>query len=167
MNSKQFLEQSIVISRDIQAHLEELERLDALSTATGAIRYDNDRVTGSAPQSARFENIVVRLADIQREVKREVWDLLDAHREIRDVIAQVKDDDVRSVLRMKFLAIKSVSEIAAAFRISKPTVFKRLDAGYEAVAEITGYPAPPRQRPTNKHETARHMMKEVYGNEMH
>ncbi len=164
MNAKEYLEQAIVLSHDIRAHLDELENLNELSTASGAIRYDNDRVTGSAPSSAKWENVVVRLVDLENEIRKEVCELLDKHREIRDIIAQVEDADARAVLRMKYLALKSNNEIAAEMYCSKSTVLRRLDIGFQEVAKLTGYPAPPvfRMPARDRHPGSIRIIREYY-----
>ena len=160
MNSKEFLEQAINLNRDIKAHLAELERLNEISTASGAIRYDNDRVTGSAPRSAKFENAVVRLVDLQNEIREEVFRLLDRHREIRDVIAQVQDQEARTLLRMKYLVDRTIDEIVQELHYSKSTVLRRMEIGYLEVAKLTGLDAPPIQRmpARDRHRASKRIM---------
>ena len=165
MNSKQYLEQAQVLAKEIRSFLAELETLKEISTASGAINYQNDRVISSVPQTARFENTVVRLVDLEADIRKELWALLDKHREIRDVVSQIPDPDVRTVVRMKFLALQSVADIAADLHCSKPTVFSRMEDGYDAVAKITGLQAPPRTRmPARKrHTTSIKLMRDYYG----
>ena len=169
MNSKQYLEQALKLAADIEAHLEELERLQEISTASGAISYDNDRVISSVPQTARFEDTVVRLVDLEKTIRNELAQLWQEHRDIRMVIGQVEDSDVRCVLRMRFLARLEIDVIAAKNHISRSTVLRRLDDGYKEVSKITGYPHPPKQRlpGRNRHHIARNMMKEVYSEQIH
>lgn len=167
MNSKEFLEQAITLSHEIRAQLAELQRLDDLKFGNGAIRYDNDRVTGSAPQSAKFEDTVIRFVDLQNEIRAEVAGLLDRHREIRDVIAQVPDPEARAVLRMKYLALKSLNEIALELYCSKTTVFRRMEEGYLEVAKLTGLSAPPIQRmpARDRHKASKHLIRSYFRNE--
>lgn len=164
MNSKEYLEQAITLSREIMANIAELERLQIISTASGAISYENDRVTGSAPQSARFENAVVRLVDLEQEIRKELVELFDRHREIRDVIMRVEDPDVRAVLKMKYLAMKSIRRIATEMFISKSAVQRLMEAGYDEVAKITGLPAPPVWKPParDRHADSVRIMRDYY-----
>ena len=166
MNSKQYLEQVLKIEDAMTAKRDEKERLDALSTASGAIRYDNDRTTGSAPQSARFENVTVSKVDLENEIAKEYAALLAKHAEIRKVILAVEEMDVQNVLAEYYLCRKTEEVIAVKFHVSKKTIQRRLDRGYVEVSKLTGYPAPaPRMPARPRHPIARQMMKEVYGNE--
>lgn len=164
MNAKEYLEQAIHLSAEIRSMVEELEMLKEVSTASGAIKYDNDRVVGSAPQSAQFENAVVRLVDLENEVRSELNALLEKHSEIRKTIGMVADDQVRTVLRLVYLVGRSMDAVAVQLNVSKRTVMRRLDVGYEAVAVLTGYPAPLKQKmpAKDRHHMAREMLKEVY-----
>lgn len=164
MNSKEYLEQAIALSHEIRAQLAELQRLDDLKLGAGAIRYDNDRVTGSAPRSAKFEDTVVRLVDLQNDIRNEVAGLLDQHQEIRDVVAKVPDPEARAVLRMKYLALKSINEIAVELYCSKSTVFRRLETGYMEVSKLTGLPVPPMQRmpARDRHRASKRLLRSYY-----
>lgn len=146
MNSKQFLEQVIEIANEIRSLWAELDTLREISTASGAINYQNDRVISSVPQTAPFENTVVRLADLENEIRKEIAHQLQKHKRVRHVIGRVQDPSVRAVLRLRYLVNDPVEVCAVKLGISKSTVLRRLEAGYEAVAEITGYPAPPKLR---------------------
>lgn len=167
MTSKEFLEQAFVLSRDIKAHMAELDRLSEISTASGAISYDNDRVISSVPQQARFESTVVKLVDLRNDIRKEIFDLLEKHREIRDVICQVTDEEVRTVLRMRYLAGKSITEVADELKLSKRTVLYRLDSGYHEVSLITGYPEPMRQRmpARDRHAESRRILRDFHRND--
>ena len=47
MTSKQFLEKGIKIAKKIKAHESEIKMLKEVASATGAIRYDTDKVLSS------------------------------------------------------------------------------------------------------------------------
>ena len=166
MTSKQFLEQGILIARQIRAHVAELEMLREVATATGAIRYDTDKVIHSVTE-ARYERPVIRLADLENEVRDEINDLLEEHKEIRDVVKQIDDVDIRNVIRMRYLSGLDVDIIAYRLNISRRTVTRRLELGYSDVARITGYPAPirPRLPAEERHGDARRIMRDYFGEE--
>lgn len=163
MTSKQFLEQSIRIANDIKAHCAELAYLHEVSLATGAIRYDTDKVIHSITE-AKFERPVLRIKDLEDEVKDEIRELLVDHEEIRKAIAQIEDQDVRTVIRYKYLANIEIDVIAYRMNISRRTVTRRLELGYAEVARITGYPAPirPRLPAEERHGDARRILRDYF-----
>lgn len=143
MNSKQFLEQTIRISNEISALWDELDTVRADATSSGSLIRDTPR-SDNPPQSAPFENPTVRLADLEQEIKRDIARLLQKHKRIRHVVGHIQDDRIKAVLRRVYLCREPIEVCAVKLQVSKSTVLRRLDAGYEAVAEITGYPAPPK-----------------------
>lgn len=164
MNAKQYLEQVLKIEDCMIAKHDEMEWLQAVSTASGAINYENDRTTGSAPTSSRFENAVIRKEDLRNEILKEYDELLKKHQEIRKVILAVEDIDAQNALAQYYLCRKEEDVIASKFHVSKKTIQRRLERGYTEVSKLTGYPVP-RMPARPRHPIARQMMKEVYGNE--
>ena len=167
MNSKQFLEQAIVLQNSIRSLLDEIETYRTLAEATGAIRYDKEPVMTQRSQSAPFEAPLIKAADLEREAQKEVEDLWQQLKEIRIVISQVEENQTQQVLRYKYLTNKSNEAIGSILQISVSTVKRRLEDGYHDVSLITGYPEPPKQRMSarERHHIARDMMKEVYTDE--
>ena len=165
MNSKQFLEREIRIAQDLLAHHAELQYLNEVKTATGAIRYDTDKVIHSVTE-ARYERPVIKLADLEEEVKQEIRVLLDQHKKVRDVIKKIEDTDIRNVLRMRNLGGLDIDIIAYRLNVSRRTITRRLELGYVIVAKITGYPAPVRNRlpAEERHGDAKRIMREYYEN---
>lgn len=165
MTSKQFLEQGIQIARQIKAHLAELEMLREVATATGAIRYDTDKVIHSVTE-ARYERPVIRVVDLENTVRQEIRSLIDDVDEIRKAVALIEDTEVQNVIRMRYLADVEIDVIASRLNISRRTVMRRLDLGYAEIAKITGYPAPVRKRlpAEERHGDAKRIMREYYEN---
>ena len=166
MTSKQFLEQGITIARQIRAHVAELEMLREVATATGAIRYDTDKVIHSVTE-ARYERPIIKVVDLENMVRDEIHGLLEDHEEIRKAVAQITDPDIQNVIRMKYLADVDIDVIAGRLSISRRTVMRRLELGYVEVAKITGYPAPVRNRlpAEERHGDAKRMMREYFEEE--
>lgn len=164
MNSEEYLMQGIKIAHALAGLFEERNRLKEMSTATGGFKYDHEPVMGSKPQSARFENYSVSKVDLENEVEADIQHYFELHSDIRHVISQVEDMDVQTILRKRYLVDIPIDVIAAQFHVSRKTIERRLDKGHDAVAEITGYPAPVKQRmpARERQHIAREMMKEVY-----
>lgn len=167
MNSKQYLEQVLKVEDAMIAKVNEKDWIQEVSTASGAINYENDRTIGSAPTSSRFENALIRKVDLENQIAEEYGRLLRIHTEIRKVILAVEDIDAQNALAQYYLCRKTEDVIAGKFHVSKKTIQRRLDRGYEEVAKLTGYPAPPKQKmpARERHHIARDMMKEVYADE--
>lgn len=164
MNSKQFLEQAIVLQNSIKSLQEEIETYRTLAEGAGAIRYDRDGSQTQRSQNAPFETPLVIAADLEREAKAEIRELWDSLREIRIVIGQVEDAEVQQVLRYKYLTNQTNETIGSTLNISVSTVKRRLEDGYHDVSLITGYPEPPKRRMPARERTKR-IFREVYGDE--
>jgi len=164
MNAKQYLEQVLKIEDCMIAKHDEMEWLKAVSTASGAINYENDRTIGSDPTSSRFENAVIRKEDLRNEILKEYDELLKKHQEIRKVILAVEDIDAQNALAQYYLCRREEDVIASRFHVSKKTIQRRLNRGYVEVSKLTGYPVP-RMPARPRHPIARKMMKEVYGDD--
>lgn len=164
MNSKQFLEQAIVLQNSIKSLQEEIETYRTLAEGAGAIRYDRDGSQTQRSQNAPFEMPLVIATDLEREAKAEIRELWDSLREIRIVISQVEDAEVQQVLRYKYLTNQTNEAIGSSLQISVSTVKRRLEDGYHDVSLITGYPEPPKQRMPriDRHHIAREHLKEYY-----
>ena len=167
MNSVEYLSQAVSLARAMASLMAERDRLSELSTATGGFRYEQDPVKGSSPQSARFENYSVRKVDIENEIEADLQQYWILHSNIRHTIAKVKALNVQTVLRYRYLVGLPVDVIASKLNCSRKTIERRLADGHDAVAELTGYSAPMRQRmpAQERHHIAREMMREVYGEE--
>ena len=164
MNSKQFLEQAIVLQNSIKSLQEEIETYRTLADGAGAIRYDRDGSQTQRSHNAPFETPLVTAADLEREVEKDIQKRWQAFMEIRMVISQVEDSNVQDVLRRRFLALRAPKEIQKELEISKSTYDRRLEDGYHEVSLITGYPEPPKQRMPARERTKR-IFREVYGDE--
>ena len=146
MNSKQFLEQAIELTKSIRSLQEEIETYRTLADGAGAIRYDRDGSQTQRSQNAPFETPLIIAADLEREAKKEIRELWESLREIRLVIGQVDDEEVQQVLRYKYLTNQTNETIGSTLNISVSTVKRRLEDGYHEVSLITGYPEPPKMR---------------------
>lgn len=166
MNSKQFLEQAVVLEQSIRTRLEEIKKFRTLAEGAGAIRYDRDGSQTQRSFNAPFESPLIMAADLERDAKAEIRELWIRLSEIRAVISGVEDMDIQNVLRLRYIG-KTTEEIAAKLRISKSTVLRRLEDGYHEVSLLTGMDEPPKMRmpARERHHIARNMMKEVYGDE--
>ena len=164
MNSRQWLEQVLILEQTMRANRSEYDWLEAVSTASGAINYQNDRTIGSAPTSSRFESAVINKEYLRKVIEEEYDQLLKMHTDIRKVIFAVADADAQNALRMKYLSNKDLDLIAYEYHVSRKTIERRLDRGYIEVARLTGYPAPIKQRmpAQERHHIARTILKEVY-----
>ena len=166
MTSKQYLEQLLKLSRQMVSHRAEIEKLRTEASASGAIRYDTDKVVHSNTE-ARFERPTIRAVYLENAMRQEYADLLAEWNDIRKVVAQITDTDVQSVIRMRYLACAEVDVIAYALKLSKKTVMRRLEQGYSEVAKITGHPAPVRKRlpAEERHGDAKRLMRDYFREE--
>lgn len=140
------MEQAITLEQSIASRLKEIEHYRTLAEGAGAIRYDRDNVQTQRSTSAPFEAPLIHAQDLENESKREIKLLWRRLSEIRAVIGGVEDMDIQNVLRFRFLANKTIEEIAFEMKTSRSTVLRRMDDGYKAVSDLTGLPMPPIKR---------------------
>lgn len=161
MNSKQFLEQAIVLRKSIQEIEDSIKFYDMLGRGSGAIRYDRDGSQTQRSFNAPFELPMCEKRDLEQEDEKKRAELWRKLAEIHRVVNQVEDQNVQNILRAKFITQKSEEKIANEHKISKSTVRRRLEDGYHEVSLITGYPEPPKQRMPGRERTKK-LFREVY-----
>lgn len=160
MNAKEYLEQAIVLEDGIRSRLEEIRKFHLLAEGTGAIRYDRDGSQTQRSQNAPFEAPLITAEDLERDAKEEIRALWIRIGEIRAVIAGVEDMNVQNVLRLRYIG-KTTDEIAAKLKISKSTVFRRLEEGYHKISLLTGTEEPLKRRmpARERHSIGREMLR--------
>ena len=167
MNTKQYVEQVRAALLEIKSMKAEVEMLSELAQATGGFNYSQERVTGSAPQSAKFEDAVVKLVYLQATLIERMDELVNLIEDIRDCIEKVEDPLSRVALRYRHLLCKDVDEVAELMQCDRRTIYRKLDQGYVDLAEIAELDAPAQRKmpARDRHAESRRILREVYGND--
>lgn len=101
MTVKEFLSQYQEANHQIDAKLEQVHHLRALSTRTTQA-FSPDRVDGSAP-SDRLSKIISKIVDMEHEVDADIDRLQETKHQVEAAIAGVSPAALRDVLTLKYI----------------------------------------------------------------
>ena len=110
MTAKQYLRQVKRLDNIINAKLEQIEKLRAMSINISRVMSpDNIR---SQENRSKTEKIIVKIIDLEREVTNDIDRLVDLKREIMQKIDAMEDDNYKVLLTLRYLNFKTWEEIA-------------------------------------------------------
>src|SRR5690554_2482725 len=110
MTAKQYLKQIRKLDNLINAKLEQIEKLRAMSiNISRVMSTDNIR---SQENRSKIEKILVKIIDLEREVTTDIDRLVDLKREIMQKIDAMEDDNYKVLLTLRYLIFKTWEEIA-------------------------------------------------------
>ena len=121
MTAKEYLEQAWKLDLQINAKLEQRDRLRVLaeratSTITAAM------VSGT-PRRSRMEDAVCEMVDLAHEIEEDIRKLVRLQKAIADSVAAVNPADCRVVLELRYLNFKTWGEIAESMGFEERNVF--------------------------------------------
>lgn len=86
------------------ATLAEIRDLEEQKTALGGQLDDAGRVIVSPGQHARYEAIVEKLIELQKQAKAELEDLYQERKKILEIIRSLEDPEQRAVLHLRYIS---------------------------------------------------------------
>lgn len=110
MTTKEFLNRYLEADNQINAKLEQIHNLRALSTKTTQV-LSADRVDGSVT-SDKVAGIIAKIVDLEREIDADIDRLQDTKKRVEEVIARISDTKQRQVLTLRYINGKRWEEIA-------------------------------------------------------
>lgn len=110
MTAKQYLRQVKRLDNIINAKLEQIEKLRAMSINISRVM-SPDKVHSQENRS-KTEKIIVKIIDLEREVTNDIDRLVDLKREIMQKIDAMEDDNYKVLLTLRYLNFKTWEEIA-------------------------------------------------------
>lgn len=122
MTAKGFLQQAFVAHKEIEAHLEQLTKLQAVATRTTTVI--RNAPGGSNSFGSCVENAVIDIQDLMARLAEEVARLIEVTKKVSAAIAQVPNANERAILEYRYLCFFSWSQIAAVTKTSISNVFK-------------------------------------------
>ena len=103
MTAREYLSQARMIDSRINSKLVELQRTRELATrATGTV---SDMPRNPTPDLQQMESRVVKIVDLEKEINAEIDELVDLKRDIRELIAQIRKPEYRTVLELRYLGM--------------------------------------------------------------
>lgn len=129
------------LRRSIRRKLEHYDELVAEATSTGSLRYDQDKVIGSAPEGSRQDKLVPEYVELRKEISRLQEQLSMIHSQIGQLIAVLPPRE-RRVMYARHMQGESVERIMKQFGISyetyrvyHKTALIRMERRFEEVVE--------------------------------
>ncbi len=122
MTAKEYLDQAYWLDRRINSKLQQLSSLKELATkSTSVLRYD--MIKHSRNENA-MADAVVRIVDMQAEINTEIDRLVDLKAEIQQVVNEVEDPELQTLLELRYLCFKRWPDIAEEMHCSESNVYK-------------------------------------------
>ena len=122
MTAKEYLSQGRYLDARINEKLHQVEQLRLIATkATGNL---SGMPRPESPNAHSLQDTVCKIVDLENEINRSIDALVDLRREIMHVIDEVPSNECRMLLSMRYLGMKSWTEIAEAMCYSEKYVYE-------------------------------------------
>lgn len=110
MTVKEYLGQAHYIDQRINSKIEQVASLRNLTTKATATLTD---MPGSASRNSHpMEDIIVKMIDLENEIKRDIDCLVDLKVEITSLVKHVENPEHRTLLEFRYLCFKTWEQIA-------------------------------------------------------
>lgn len=123
MTAKEYLSQALWLDQRINSKLEQLQILRALATKVSA-NLREEKVSGGNNNKSHLENTVVRIVDLEKEIKEDVERSIAIKAEIMNTINQVDDPVSQIILEMRYINGKGWDEISSSLNYKDSSIFK-------------------------------------------
>jgi len=123
MSAKGYLSQALWLDQRINTKLEQLETLRALAMKVNA-NLTVEKVAGGNNTKSHMENTVVKIVDLEKEIKEDVERSIAIKAEIMNTISQVDDPIGQIILEMRYINGKGWDEISSSLNYKDSSIFK-------------------------------------------
>lgn len=134
MTSKEYLLQARFLDASIRTKVEQIESLNDLATSCTAVISDMPRNPNRG--GSRMADAVMKIIDLQEEIKNDMISLVNLKREIMDVIKAVSSLELRTILEKRYLSFISWERIAVELGYSIQHTYRLHDMALKEVEEI-------------------------------
>ena len=122
MTAKEYLSQVFYIDQRINCKLEQV--LQLRESATKATATLSDMPRNPSPDLQQMESRVVKIVDLEREINAEIDELVDLKRDIRELIAQIRKPEYRTLLELRYLGNRTWDAIAEEMGFEPRTIYR-------------------------------------------
>ena len=120
MTAKEYLRQLKTLDNVINAKLLEKERIRALATKVTSNL--SERVQGGG--SGGFENMLVKIDELEKSIEVDVDKLVDLRDEARSLINKLSDNNYKAILSMYYVSNATFEQMAEYMNYSVAGIFK-------------------------------------------
>lgn len=111
MTTKKYLKQVIRLQKNIEYRKEQLEELKELSTSIGSFDYSRD-VVDTTPTGDGMENKVIKVADLEAEIKEKIILYTIKKNQIISEIESLEQETLIDILMKVYVEDKSLEQVA-------------------------------------------------------
>jgi hypothetical protein len=122
MNAKEYLSQAYGIDKVVNSKLEQVKSLHELATkATSTL---SDMPHSATRNVHRMEDVIVKMADMESEINRDIENLISLKQEIGAAISVVTNPTYRTLLELRYLCFKDWNSISETMHYDNRYVHK-------------------------------------------
>ncbi len=132
MTAKEYLGQAYRIDQRINSKLEQIVSLRSLATKAASTL--SDAPPSGTRKVHRMEDIIVKIADMENEVKDDIDRLVDLKKEINTIIKAVDNPECQTLLELRYMCFKTWEEIAVEMEYTIQHIYRIRD---KALKKIT------------------------------
>lgn len=131
MNIKEYFENAYRIDHRIDCKFEQIASYNALATrATSTI---SGLPGGGTKNVHRMENIIIKIADLEKEISVQIEELVEIKTNITHLIERLDKPEYQLVMELRYLCMKSWEQISVELGYNNRHVRRMRD---EAVCEL-------------------------------
>lgn len=131
MNIKEYFENAYRIDHRINSKFEQLASYNALATRASSTL--SGLPGGGTKNVHRMENIIIKIADLEKEICEQIEELVVIKTNITHMIEKLDKPEQRLVLELRYLCMKSWEQISVELGYNNRHVRRMRD---EAVCEL-------------------------------
>lgn len=124
MNAKQYLKQAYRLGDLIKNDLQELKRLESLVTSVSSPNLTGIMFSEPQKHDAPFVNGVILIEELKEKINEEIKGFLKVEYEIRTTILNLKDNEQKLCLKLRYLSFLKWDAVASEMHISQKQVYR-------------------------------------------
>lgn len=137
MTAKEYLGQAYRIDQRINSKLEQLQSLRYLATKASAV-LTTDPVS-STRNVHGMEDVIIKIADLKSEISADLCQLIDTKREIVTVIKCVENNELQTLLELRYLCFKNWEQIAVEMHLDLRWIHRLHNRALNEIDKIRHY----------------------------
>lgn len=137
MTAKEYLGQAYRIDQRINSKLEQLQSLRYLATKASAV-LTTDPVS-STRNVHGMEDVIIKIADLKSEISADLCQLVDTKHEIVTVIKCVENNELQTLLELRYLCFKNWEQIAVEMHLDLRWIHRLHNRALNEIDKIRHY----------------------------
>ncbi|MGL5972472.1 MAG: DUF1492 domain-containing protein [Oscillospiraceae bacterium] len=131
---KSYIGRAFLLDKLIISKIEEINHLKQLRINIGCSRFYE--IVDGGKRKNKIEDINIKIIDYEQELNNDIDYLIDAKREIKNFINNVKDEELISILTLRYLCFKTFEEVSEIIKYSERQVYR---LHKKAMDELSNY----------------------------